>query len=132
MLPVLRVSIGLLVAVVGPTCRGPSPLHLSPAGSSPTGLGPGEGGRGGARGRRGQQVFHGAQVVLLHRAVLVALLACTVHLVITAAGRTDRQTDRDEIIISLSKWELVSRGALISWGLWDCKFPYNDKCLTMY
>lgn len=43
-------------------------------------------------GKRGgtQQVLPGAQVVLLHRAVLVALMAGTVHFVITGGFQSER------------------------------------------
>lgn len=43
------------------------------------------------QGRRAQQALPGAQVVLLHRAVLVALVTCTVHFVITAIEREEHR-----------------------------------------
>lgn len=53
------------------------PLSFPPSGHSAN--------RRGREGRDGgaQQVLPGAQVVLLHRAVLVALMAGTVHFIIT-------------------------------------------------
>lgn len=66
-----------LVAVTGLR-----PLQLSPPGFSPSGLGANR--RGGLRKAGGaQQALPGAQVVLLHRAVLVALMAGTVYFVVT-------------------------------------------------
>lgn len=57
-------------------------LQLSPPGFSPSGLSTNQsGGRG--QGGGTEQALPGAQVVLLHRAVLVALMAGTVHFVIT-------------------------------------------------
>lgn len=57
-------------------------LQLSPAGLPPSGLGSDQG-RGGRQGGGAQQALPGAQVVFLHWAVLVALMAGTVHFVIT-------------------------------------------------
>lgn len=64
-------------------------FQLSPPGFPSAGLctdhrsGRGQGGRG-------QQVLPRAQVVLLHRAVLVALVTGTVHFVIAGVQREDR------------------------------------------
>ena len=66
---------------------GPGPhaaLHLFPPRLPPPSLRPRQGGRRG-RGRGEQEVLTGAQVVLLHRAVLVALLAGAVYLVVTVS-----------------------------------------------
>ena len=61
---------------------GQAALQLSPTGLPPSSLSTNQ--RGGRRQGRGtQQALPGAQVVFLHRAVLVALMAGTVHFVIT-------------------------------------------------
>lgn len=65
-------------------------FQLSPSGFPPAGLctdhrsGRGQGGRT-------KQALLGAQVVLLHRAVLVALVTGTVHFVITVVEEEEQQ-----------------------------------------
>lgn len=64
-------------------------LQLSPPGFSASGLGTNQ--RSGRRQGRGvQQALPGAEVVLLHRAVLVALMAGTVHFVIAGGLLKER------------------------------------------
>ena len=65
-------------------------LELSPPGFSPSGLSTNQ--RGGRRQGGGtQQALPGAQVVLLHWAVLVALMAGTVHFIITGGLLGERR-----------------------------------------
>lgn len=64
-------------------------FQLSPPGFPPPGLCSDHWGGRGQRGRA-QQAFPGAQVVLLHRAVLVALVTGTIHFVITDVKREEQ------------------------------------------
>lgn len=63
-------------------------FQLSPPGFPSAGLCT-DHGSGRDQGGRAQQALPGAQVVLLHRTVLVALVTCTVHFVITGIEREE-------------------------------------------
>lgn len=82
---------GLLLLVQGlAAVATQAALQLSPPGFPSAGLGTDQG-RGNGQGGRAQQALPGAQVVLLHRAVLVALVTGTVHFVIAGVERKEHR-----------------------------------------
>lgn len=109
----------LLVQVLAALTKQAS-FQLSPPGFPSAGLCTDHGRGRGQRGRA-QQALPGAQIVLLHRAVLVALMTGTVHFVITGVEREEHCKSKHV------SSENVSSDTLILKRGWGLKLKYYKK-----